>query len=410
MMLEKSELFLGKLNKRDDKMKIVQINTFSYKATGHIMMQIHETLQKEGIDSYVVWGRGRKPINQYEFSIEDRIGIALHGAISRGFDLAGLGSWRATKKLIYFLEKVKPDIIHLHNIHGYYINIMMLFKYLNLHSEIKIVWTIHDCWPFTGHCAYFTEVGCDKWKTGCEHCVQKTTYPKSIGFDMSKWNWNKKKELFTQRSIQLVTPSNWLKTVVEESFLNNNRLEVIYNGLDMEIFKPTAVSLKSKKYILGVASEWTERKGLNDFINLRKFLDNSYDIVLIGLNQGQIDILPKGIVGIKRTESVEILAEYYSNATVFVNMSVEETMGMTTVEALSCGTPVIVYCATALPEIVDEDSGIIVNSIHDVRAVADAIYKIERGSYNNCRDAAKKYEKSQQFMKYVKLYKRMYGE
>lgn len=336
--------------------------------------------------------------------------MGIHGVITRVFDRTGFASWHATKRLLSYLEEIKPDIIHLHNIHGYYLNIKMLFDYLNSHNEIQVVWTIHDCWPITGHCAYFSAIQCNKWKTGCHKCPQKNTYPKSWMLDASKINWIQKKRCFEKRDIQLVTPSKWLKTILMESFLQNNNIEVIYNGLDLDVFKPVNDRKNNRKYILGVASEWTERKGLRDFVELRKYLDRTYDIILIGLTEKQIKELPNGIIGLKRTENVAELVSYYSGAEVFVNLSVEETMGMTTVEALACGTPVIVYNTTALPEVVDQNAGIIIDKIHDVEAVAEAIVRISKGNYDNCRRSVTQYENKKQFLKYVTLYKRVCGE
>lgn len=388
-------------------MRVVQINTFPHKATGNIMLQIHHLLRKLGHESYVVWGRGREAKNQYEYSIQDKLGICIHGAISRIFDKTGFASWKATKKLISYLEAIKPDIVHLHNLHGYYINIKMLFDYLKNNHNIKVIWTIHDCWPITGHCVYFTAVKCEKWKNGCSKCLQKHTYPKSNVFDCSKHNWITKKNLFTSRDIQIVTPSNWLKSVIEQSFLNDNSIRVICNGLDMDVFKPNKQKEFKKKYVLGVASEWTARKGLNDFVELRKVLDDEYDIVLIGLTEKQIKKLPEGIIGLKRTENTDELSMYYSCAEVYINLSVEETMGMTTVEALSCGTPVIVYNSTALPEVVSEQSGIIIDDIHNVKAVTEAIKSISKDKYTKCRSTVAKYEKNKQFYNYIVLYEDM---
>ena len=388
-------------------MKVVQINTFPYKATGNIMLQIHDVLQELGHESYIVWGRGRQAENKHEFSIEDPIGTSVHGVITRIFDRTGFASWRATRKLIAYLEELEPDIVHLHNLHGYYLNIEMLFNYLNNKKHVKVVWTIHDCWPITGHCAYFSAIHCDKWKSGCYKCPQKHTYPKSSLFDLSKRNWQMKKKLFTGREIQLVTPSYWLKSILQQSFLNQNNIKVIYNGLDTDVFKPTKAKGFKKKYVLGVANEWTERKGLQDFLALRQVLSDDYDIVLIGLNKEQIKKLPKGIIGLKKTKSAKELAEWYSSAEVFVNLSVEETMGMTTVESLACGTPVIVYNSTALPEVVDENSGIVINEIHNVQAVADAIVDITKKGHFQCRSVAAKYEKKKQFCKYVDLYEEL---
>lgn len=199
-------------------MKIVQINTFPYKATGSVMISIHKILLQKGYDSYVVWGRGRNSENNREITIIDNLGVKFHGVYTRITDKTGFASWRATKQLINELERIQPDIIHLHNLHGYYINLKMLFSYIKLH-QIKVVWTLHDCWTFTGHCAFFDMIGCEKWKIECNKCEQKHTYPASLICDASRWNWHKKKELFHGLNAVIVTPSEWLRKLVKESFL-----------------------------------------------------------------------------------------------------------------------------------------------------------------------------------------------
>ena len=222
-------------------MRIIQINTFPHKATGNIMMSIHNALLECGADSYVVWGRGRDACNDREISINDELGIAIHGVYSRVFDKTGFASWRATRKLVEIIDKIKPDIVHLHNLHGYYLNIKILFGYLSLHQEIKVVWTIHDCWPITGHCAYFTMVGCDRWKIGCKDCMQLSTYPVSKLLDNSTQNWFMKKSIFNSVKMSLVTPSHWLEDVLKQSFLKEHKVQTIYNGVDLEVFKPTGL-------------------------------------------------------------------------------------------------------------------------------------------------------------------------
>ena len=193
-----------------DKIKVVQINTFPYKATGSIMMNIHNRLLEEQYDSYVVWGRGRAAQNEHEIVIQDEFGVKLHGVYTRITDKTGFASKKATRKLIDKLQQIEPDILHLHNIHGYYLNIELLFNYIR-ENNIKVVWTLHDCWAFTGHCAYFDMVGCKKWKIGCHDCEQKKSYPSSLIKDNSHWNWEKKRSLFTNLNITLVTPCKWLK-------------------------------------------------------------------------------------------------------------------------------------------------------------------------------------------------------
>lgn len=347
-------------------MKVVQINTFNYKATGSIMMNLHNSMQNNGIESYVVWGRGKKSNSKYEISMEDYIGVRIHGFFTRVFDLTGFLSIRATKKLIQQLKKIKPDIVHLHNLHGYYLNINLLFNYLKK-EQIKVIWTLHDCWAFTGHCAYFEMIKCQKWKTGCYKCKQKNTYPSSEIFDNSKWNYKKKKELFSNLNITIVTPSNWLANLVKESFMSNYSTKVINNGIDLSIFKPVKSNFKkenkieNKTIILGVASEWTERKGLKDFIRLSEILPEKYKIVLIGLTAEQAKKVPESIIKIQRTNNVQELVEIYSAADVFFNPTYEDNYPTTNIEALSCGVPVYTYPAGGSSEcLIDNRCGDII--------------------------------------------------
>lgn len=339
-------------------MKIVQINTFPYKATGHIMMDIHKILTEQGYESYVCWGRGRPANNNHEIVIADNIGVKFHGMYTRLLDKTGFASRRATKKLLRRLDEIKPDIIHLHNIHGYYLNIELLFNYIREHN-INVVWTLHDCWPMTGHCAWFDMCGCEKWKTGCFNCEQLGTYPASKGFDNSEWNWNKKKTLFTGLNLTIVTPSQWLKDIVMNSYLKNYRCEVINNGIDLDIFKPVGNSeiektrekydLDARKIVLGVASEWTPRKGLLDFIKLSEMLQD-VQFVVVGLTERQIKEMPPNTKGIKRTENQRELAALYTIADVFFNPTYEDNFPTTNLEALACGTPVITYDTGGSPE------------------------------------------------------------
>jgi glycosyltransferase involved in cell wall biosynthesis len=338
-------------------MKIVHINTFPRKATGQIMLNIHKKCLENGMDSYVVWGRGRAPENDREISMYDKLGIAWHGIYTRLTDKTGFASVRATKKLIKKLEEIKPDIVQLHNLHGYYINIEMLFNYFSAHKNIKIIWTLHDCWAFTGHCVYFDAVGCEKWKSQCEKCPQKKTYPSSLFLDNSSWNYKKKKELFNSvENMTLVTPSQWLADLVKQSFLSKYPVKVIHNGVDTSVFKPVDSdfrknnNLENKVIILGVASEWTPRKGLDDFIKLAELLDDNYKIVLVGLNKKQLVQLPQNILGIERTESVGELVEIYSAADVFFNPTYEDNYPTTNLEAIACGTPVVTYNTGGSPE------------------------------------------------------------
>lgn len=345
-------------------MKVVQINTFSYKATGVIMMNIHNDLVERGHDSYVIWGRGREPGNSHELSIEDDIGMKFHGVYTRLTDRTGFASWHATKQLLRQLDEIEPDIIHLHNIHGYYLNIELLFNYIREH-KIKVVWTLHDCWAFTGHCAYFDAVGCEKWKTGCHDCVQKGTYPASKLMDNSRNNWERKKQLFTGLDMTIVTPSEWLAKLVKQSFLKEYPVRVIYNGIDTNVFRPCFNEEVRKKYspdgkpiVLGVASEWTERKGLPDFIALAKENPDIH-VVVVGLTPKQIKQLPGYITALQRTNNVQELVELYSVADLFFNPTYEDNLPTTNLEAIACGTPVLTYQTGGSPETVGDNGWVV---------------------------------------------------
>ena len=390
-------------------MKIVQINTFPYKATGTIMMNIHEKLLEQGVDSYVVWGRGRAAQNEHEIAILDNVGVKWHGIYTRITDKTGFASKRATKKLIGELEKINPDIIHLHNIHGYYVNIEMLFKYIR-NSRIKVVWTLHDCWAFTGHCAYFDMVGCEKWKTGCYNCEQKQTYPISMIKDNSKWNWKMKQELFTGLDMTIVTPSKWLKSLVEQSFLKEYPVNVIYNGIDLDVFHPTKIHLEelsrlnNKYLILGVASEWSERKGLQDFLKLANILDkNKYQIVLVGLSKQQIKKLPNYVIGIERTGNARELAGIYTQADVFFNPTYEDNFPTTNLESIACGTPVITYNTGGSPEAISKNTGVVIEK-GKIENVAQWILEHSPSKIDQCQYDKLIIEKKYMLENYINLY------
>lgn len=391
-------------------MKIVQINTFSYKATGNIMFSIHNELQKRKIDSYVVWGRGRESRTNHEIFINDKWGIIFHGVYTRLTDRTGFASWNATKRLIKELDEIEPDIIHLHNIHGYYINIKMLFEYIK-QKQIKVVWTLHDCWSFTGHCACYDMCGCSKWKNGCNKCNRKNAYPKSY-IDNSMINWKEKKELFNYENMVLVTPSVWLHDEVKKSFFKEKEIKIINNGIDIENFAPqkssfrTSYGLQEAKVILGVASEWREEKGLDDFILLAGLLPSNYRIVMIGTDKKIDKILPKEIISIHRTNNVQELAEIYTSADVFVNLTKEDNFPTVNIEALACGTPIITYNTGGSPEIIDKSCGVVVQK-NDIKTIANEIIAMCEKEINvseQCRKRAVCFKKENMISSYLKLY------
>lgn len=360
-------------------MKIIQINTFPNKAAGNIMMNIHKTLLDNKIDSYVVWGRGRTAVDHHEYYMHDDLGVKLHGVYTRITDKHGYASKSATRKLLRWIENIGPDIVHLHCIHGYYINIELLFEYLKK-NNIRVIWTQHDCWSFTGHCAYFDAIGCEKWKKGCFKCKQLRTYPASRILDNSMWNWENKKALFSGVNLTLVTPCIWLANKIKDSFLNEYPVKIIYNGIDTEVFKKTNSDFKiknridRKKIILGVAGEWTERKGLKDFIKMNESIDHKkYVIVVVGVTERQKKELSESIIAINRTESIEKLVDIYSSADVFFNPTYEDNFPTTNLEALACGTPVITYDTGGCSECIENNKNGFVVKKGDLNAVLEII-------------------------------------
>lgn len=392
-----------------NKVKVVQISTFSYKAAGNIMMNLHRAMMKNGIDSYVVWGRGRKAENDHEYFMDDSWGVKLHGVYTRITDKTGFASTLSTRKLLNWLDEIEPDIIHLHCIHGYFINISLLFTYIK-EKNIKVIWTQHDCWAFTGHCAYFDACGCEKWKTGCHDCEQLTTYPASRLMDNSKWNWKTKKELFTGANVTVVTPCEWLSELVKISFLREYPIRVIYNGIDTNVFKPTKSYFKkkneieAKKMILGVASEWTERKGLRDFIELDEMLDKKeYVIVLVGVSKKQVENLPKDIIALNRTNNIKELVEIYSAADVYFNPTYEDNFPTTNLEATACGTPVITYDTGGSPESVDPRAVVQKGNLNRVKDIICSELQIFKP---RLRDEMKV---ESMVAEYIQLYRDVYG-
>ena len=362
-------------------MKYLFINSVAgFGSTGRIAAEKCRELMKEGHECVLAFGREKANCEDIPtIAIGTPLDYKLHGIRTRLLDDHGFGSKAATR---VFLEKVRqydPDVIWLHNIHGYYIHIGLLFDYLRSCGK-KILWTLHDCWSFTGHCAYFDYIGCGKWKTGCCDCPQKGTYPASAVRDNSRENYRRKQMLFTGiPDMQLIVPSHWLENRVKQSFLKEYPVEVVYNTINTDIFKPSpgdfrsCYGLEKQKILLGVASVWEERKGLKDFVALSGMLPQDWKIVLVGLTPEQSKGLPENILPLPRTNSMEQLAQIYSAADVFVSPSTEETFGMTAMEARCCGTEAIVYRDTACEEIVEQFGGIAVprGAGHIYQAIQD---------------------------------------
>lgn len=391
---------------------LLQINAaLNRGSTGRIAEQIGLLAIEQGWNVYIAHGArytNRSSLNTIQ--VVTKTEEKLHAIKSLLFDSHGLGSKDATTKLVEKIKDIKPDIIHLHNIHGYYLNYKVLFEYLNT-IDTPIVWTLHDCWTMTGHCAYFDAARCDKWKTGCHECPLKGEYPKSIFLDRSSRNYNLKKELFSSlKNATIVPVSQWLGEITKESHLSKHNIQVINNGVEINTFKPTenTTNVEENKLILGVASIWEERKGLKDFIKLRNILPEKYKITLIGLSKKQIDCLPEGITGILRTNSIKELATHYSSANVYVNPTYEDNFPTTNLEALACGTPVITYRTGGSPESVTPETGIVVDkgNFNELAKAIETICDKGKEYYSTaCRErAVSLYNKDDRFNEYIELY------
>ncbi len=399
-------------------MKILQISSrINTGSVGRIAGHIGEKVIDNNGLSFIVYARNNLPSKSTVIKIGTKLDIYKHVLQTRLFDNHSFSSKNATKKLIDHITKINPDIIHLHNLHGYYINIDILFKYLKTRKR-PVIWTLHDCWPFTGRCAHFEFVNCEKWKTECYNCPQLHEYPKALFFDKSSFNYNRKKEIFNGvENLTIVPVSYWLGNLVKESFLKDYPIRVIQNGIDIDVFKPNVLSYKTRsKYnitkpfmILGVASNWNGRKGLKYFIELNDMLPSDAIIVLVGISQKQRNALPSSMVGILRTENLAELANLYSAADVFVNPTLEDTFPTTNLEALACGTPVITFETGGSVESVCDDTGFVVPKT-DVGALCRKVVIIKdkgKAVYSeNCRRKAEElYDRNKKFNEYINLYK-----
>ncbi|AIM39168.1 glycosyl transferase [Sphingobacterium sp. ML3W] len=399
-------------------MKVFQISSeLNVGSVGKISEQIGESILKEGWQSFIAYGREGSTTTSKAIKIGNKLGVYFHVLMTRLTDKHGHFSFNATNKLIDCIDAIRPDIIHLHHLHGYFINIEVLFKYLQ-HVKIPVVWTFHDCWSFTGHCAYYDQIGCAKWKDHCRQCPQIQSYPKSLLLDRSESNFTEKKNLFTSvPNLTIVPVSYWLADETKKSFFKECQIRVIQNGIDIDKFSyrenevRPKFNIGNKFMILGVASPWDIRKGLKYFIELYDKLSSDYQIVLIGLSARQISELPTGIIGLEKTNSIEELANFYSSSDVFVNPTLEEALGLTNIESLSCGTPVITFNSGGSPETIDRETGIVVEK-GDIEGLKSAIEEIkEHGKeyyFNNCRKRAElHFKKQDRFSEYIALYKEL---
>lgn len=398
--------------------KLLQINvTANWGSHGKIADSIGQLAIQKGWESIIAYGRMHNKSQSQLLKIGDNKDVKIHGIATRLFDYHGLMSQDSTKDFIVQASKFNPDIIHLHNIHGYYLNYQLLFEWIKS-REIPVVWTLHDCWPYTGHCAYYTFENCVKWQTSCEDCPGLGNYPKSF-WDGSIRNFIRKRQSFLGvKNLTLVPVSDWLRRDLGKSFLKNYPSITIHNGIDINLFKPSLNidTIKSKfniyegKILLGVASVWEKRKGLEEFLKLRDLLPQNYNIILIGLTNDQIKSLPNGIIGINRTDNIQDLVDLYSAADLFLNPTLEDNFPTTNLEALACGTPVITYNTGGSPEAIDEKTGIVID-YGDINKFASSIIdtiEVNPLSSIDCRERAiNLFDKDKTYQSYLRLYEKL---
>lgn len=391
-------------------MKIVQINaTCGYGSTGKIAIAISQLLTQNEIENYVCYTakKSEYPLGiRYATTFE----IKIQALLSRLFGRYGFYSFFITKRLIKHLRKIQPDIVHLHNLHGHNCNLKMLFNYLKK-QKIKVFWTFHDCWAFTGYCPHFDMIGCQQWKTECKKCPQRKGF--SWFFDCSKILHQEKKAVFEGTDLQIITPSYWLADLVKQSFLKSFPVRVIHNGIDLNVFQNQESDFREKYHLedkfvlLGVSFGWDKKKGLDVFIELSKRLDERFQIVLVGTNESIDKKLPSNILSIHRTHDQKELAKIYSATDLFINPTREEVLGMVNLEALACGTPVITFQSGGSAEMLNASCGKIVQR-DDVDGMLSAILESEKEytfTKENCRLQALQYDQKSKFLEYVNLYK-----
>lgn len=404
--------------------RVLLVNTVAGTGSvGRLTVGLYHALEENGYECLIAYGRGDAPQGVRSYRIDQDLDVYIHGALSRITDRHAFYSKRATQDFINVIEDFAPDIIHLHNVHGYYLNIRVLFEYLKT-TNIRIIWTLHDCWTFTGHCSHFEYIGCIKWMSECHSCEQLAEYPKSVGRDASRRNYHDKKELFTNLpDCTIVTPSEWLASRVAQSFMSEYHRVVVNTGIDLSQFYPideerrddnlifklrNNLNLRNKNVLLGVANPWRERKGLLQFVNLSKLIDDRCQIVLLGLNDAQLNELPESIIGLSHTDSVDELAALYSMADIYVNLTLEDTFPTTNIEALACGTPVITFKTGGAAEMLDDTCGIAVerNSVQGVVAAVHTIISQRNAGISftreHCVRRAQLYDRDLRFDEYIR--------
>lgn len=399
-------------------MRIFQLNTVcGIKSTGRIAAEIGKLVEADGGECLIGTGANFVPDPAKHMAVKT-LSVPKRKAYSlliRWLDAEGCFNWFGTWKLTRKMESFRPDVVHLHNIHGGYLHAGMLFRYLKK-KNIPVVWTLHDCWPFTGHCAYFDYSGCERWQTRCHDCPQLHSYPVCRGVDGSGRNHIRKQKQFTSLpNLTMVAPCRWMTEPLGKSYMKDYPVRVIYNGVDLKSFRPVESDIRKRfgvengKLVLAMASDWDERKGLRYLIKAAEKLGGDYHFVVIGLSKAQVDALPKGMVGIEHTANVEELVQWYSAADCLANPSMEDNMPMVNLEALACGTPIVTFRTGGCPEAVDEKTGIVVEK-EDVDGLCEGIRRITPKTEEckaACLERSKMFDAASTFENYLKLYKEL---
>lgn len=396
-------------------MTVVEINSTNFGSTGNIMLQIAEKARANGMTCYTCCPKSRSNMKKTlsgQLFIGSRMSRNLHILLGSLSGFQGCFSVLSTIVFLRKLSALRPSVIHLHNLHGNYINLPLLFSYIKRH-RIPVVWTLHDCWAMTGQCPHFTMTHCDKWKSGCHDCEQIHVYP-AARTDMTRMMWRLKKRWFTGvEHMTLATPSLWLAELTRDSFLNEYPVLVVNNGIDLAIYKPTQSDFRDRYgiaanmyIVLGVASGWGKRKGIDVFVELSKRLDDRFTIVLVGTDAEVDAMLPANVVSIHHTESQKQLAEIYTAADVFANPTREENYPTVNMEAIACGTPVITFRTGGSPEIPDDKSGLVVNNIDDMEREIIRVCTTRPFTEEGCLARAKSFDKEMLFAAYINLFKK----
>ena len=389
------------------------------RSTGRICTDLATALEATGHEVKIAYGRENVPkqFQKYAVRIGSDLDVKLHGVKARLFDGCGFGSKKATEKFIEWVKEYDPDVIHLHNIHGYYINVEVLFEYLKICGK-RIIWSFYDCWSFTGHCAHYDFNECKQWKRGCKHCKFLSDYPKTF-VSRVKENYTEKKRLFTGiPHLNIVAPSTWMKKQIMQSFMHEYPIYVLPNGLDISKFKkdelmPEILTNEDRFIVLGVSSFWNTLKGLDTFNRLADILpEEEFCIVLVG-KIANVKMLNNKIIHIDATDSINQLCMYYSAADVFVNPTLQETQGLTTVEAFACGTPAVVYESGGTAECVTDACGRVVNK-NDIESIVNVLMDIKNGlisfSEEDILNAARSYDNGVRYVPFLELYKKLCSE